>query len=85
MNKADFEELEKVYSDIHAEFAHGQDKLAVNPRLRIFIRNLRKLLWPGKSYKAYNAGTKGVYRPMYHQIRESMAQGEFQSVESSHF
>lgn len=77
VNRKDFEELQEIYSLLHADFARGKDRTDVNPRLRGMIKNIRKLLWPGISFKAYNFGTKGLQRPQFHIIRESLAQGYF--------
>lgn len=75
VSKEEFENLHQMFNCLHVEFGEGKDKAEKNPRIRVFIKMLRKLLWPRISYKSYNNGTQGVYRAPFHSVRELLAQG----------
>lgn len=75
VNKDMYVELQRQLGDIHAELANKRTKEQVNPRLRVYLKELRKLLWPRISWKSFNKGTQGVYRPEFHSGREQIAGG----------
>lgn len=48
-------------------------KLDVNKALRVYVRQMRRLLWPEKTYKTVNAGVKTKFRSSFHKARETLA------------
>jgi hypothetical protein len=54
-----------------------QQQQQLNKALRVYVRQIRRLLWPKKTYKTINAGSKTKFRSQFHKAREVLANSEF--------
>lgn len=79
VNLEGFRVAAETYGTVHGLMSRKGTEFDINKAMRVFVRQIRRLIWPEKTYKTVNAGTRTKFRSPFHKERETLANSEFPS------